>query len=93
VFRIVFAAELTLKAMLLRCVPGVSQFVMLLGIAVILFWRSHECERGTQECVRHDVLGETLSVLGRLHVEPYIFDVARLVEAHQALGERFDLVF
>jgi hypothetical protein len=28
----------------------------------------------------------------RLHVEAYIFDVARLVDAHQALGEGFDLV-
>jgi hypothetical protein len=30
---------------------------------------------------------------GRLHVEKHMFDVARLVEAHQTLGERFDLVF
>jgi hypothetical protein len=30
---------------------------------------------------------------GRLHVEAYMLDVARLVEAHQALGEGFDLVF
>jgi hypothetical protein len=29
----------------------------------------------------------------RLHVEKDMFDVARLVDAHQALGERFDLVF
>ncbi len=29
---------------------------------------------------------------GRLHVEQYVFDVARLVETHQALGEGFDLV-
>jgi len=30
---------------------------------------------------------------GRLHVEKHMFDVARLVEAHQALGVGFDLVF
>ena len=27
---------------------------------------------------------------GRLHVEQHMFDVARLVEAYQALGERFE---
>jgi hypothetical protein len=31
--------------------------------------------------------------MGWLHVEPYMFDVARLVEADEALGEGFDLVF
>jgi hypothetical protein len=30
---------------------------------------------------------------GRRHVEQHMVDVARLVEAHQALGEGFDLVF
>jgi hypothetical protein len=29
---------------------------------------------------------------GRLHVEPYMFDLARLVETLQAFGESFDLV-
>jgi hypothetical protein len=33
-----------------------------------------------------------LALDGRLHVEEDVFDVARLVEAHQALGERFDFV-
>jgi hypothetical protein len=30
---------------------------------------------------------------GRWHVEKHMIDVARLVEAHQALHVRFDLVF
>jgi hypothetical protein len=30
---------------------------------------------------------------GWRHVEKHMFDVARLVEAHQAFGEGFDLVF
>ncbi|MBV9769204.1 MAG: hypothetical protein JOZ32_06515 [Bryobacterales bacterium] len=30
---------------------------------------------------------------GRLHVEKHMFDVARFVETHQTLGERFDLFF
>ena len=30
---------------------------------------------------------------GRLHVKAHVFDVARFIEAHQALGEGFDLVF
>ena len=30
---------------------------------------------------------------GRLHVEEHVFDVARFVETHQAVGESFDLVF
>ena len=30
---------------------------------------------------------------GRPQEEEHVFDVARLVEAHQALGERFDFVF
>jgi|HubBroStandDraft_6_1064221.scaffolds.fasta_scaffold1340613_2 hypothetical protein len=30
---------------------------------------------------------------GRLHVEKHMFDVSGLVEAHQALGVGFDLVF
>ena len=30
---------------------------------------------------------------GRLHVEKHMFDVARLVETHQALCVGFDLVF
>jgi hypothetical protein len=30
---------------------------------------------------------------GRLHVEKHMFDVARLIETHQALGEGFDLAF
>ena len=30
---------------------------------------------------------------GRLHVEKHVFEVARLVEKHQALGVGFDLVF
>jgi len=30
---------------------------------------------------------------GRLHVEPYMFDVARLVEEDQAIGEAFDMGF
>jgi hypothetical protein len=29
----------------------------------------------------------------RLHVEEHVFDVARLVETHQALGVGFDFVF
>jgi hypothetical protein len=40
------------------------------------------------------VVGYWLLVAGGwLHVEAHMFDVARLVEAHQALGEGFDLVF
>ena len=30
---------------------------------------------------------------GRLHVKEDVFDMSRLVEAHQALGERFDFAF
>jgi hypothetical protein len=30
---------------------------------------------------------------GRLHVEEHVFDVAGLVEARQALGEHFDMLF
>ena len=37
--------------------------------------------------------GGGFALEGRLHVEEHMFDVARFVEAHQALGERFDFVF
>src|ERR1700733_7402718 len=40
------------------------------------------------------VIGGWLLVIGGWgHVEEYMFDVARFVEAHQALGEAFDIAF
>jgi len=49
----------------------------------VLLWRKRSGRRNRK--VR--------SFVRRLHVETHMFDVARLVETDQALGERFDLVF
>ena len=42
-----------------------------------------------QKGLREGALGR---ISGRLHVETHMFDVARLVDEHQVLGERLDLV-
>jgi hypothetical protein len=55
--------------------------------------RSHECGAKAGNAARTRRVRAPRCVLVTLHVEAHVFDVAGLVEAHQALGERFDFVF